>query len=284
MVKVRQPYNAGSWYAGSREALITQLEKECFLHPLGPGKLPKPKPEAEKRLIGLVSPHAGYMYSGPVAAHGYYALSECVKPEVVVVLGPNHYGYGSAVSMMAEGVWRTPLGDVPVNSEVAKTIQKNSKYVDIDDSAHRYEHSIELQLPFLQYVLGSFTFIPICMMLQDLEVSRDVGLAIAQALRGVKGLVVASTDLTHYEPQSSAERKDSAVLEALEKLDEAELFKVVEELNVSMCGVGPTAAMIVAAKKLGATKCKTLKYATSGDITMDKSAVVGYASVAAYAE
>jgi hypothetical protein len=173
---------------------------------------------------------------------------------------------------------------VEINSEAARAIQQNSQYIDIDGSAHQYEHSIELQLPFLQYVLGSFTFIPICMMLQDLEVSRDIGFAIAKVLQKRKGLVVASTDLTHYEPQTSAERKDSTVLSALEKLDEEELFRVVEELNVSMCGVGPTAAMMVAVKKLGATRSKTLKYATSGDITMDRSAVVGYASVAAYIE
>jgi AmmeMemoRadiSam system protein B len=125
------------------------------------------------------------MYSGPVAAHGYYALASNSRPEVVVVLGPNHYGHGSPVAIMVDGVWRTPLGDVPVNSNVAKAIQKASNYIDVDDSAHAYEHSIELQLPFLQYVLGEgFTFVPICVMLQDLEVSRDIGEAVAEGLRG----------------------------------------------------------------------------------------------------
>ncbi len=281
MVKVRQPYNAGSWYAGTREALLEQLEKECFLHPLGPGEIPRPGVEAEV-VVGLLSPHAGYMYSGPIAAHGYSALKKNGKPEVVVVLGPNHYGRGSAVSIMVEGVWRTPLGDVPINREVAEAIQKASSYIDIDDSAHTYEHSIELQLPFLQYVLGSFTFIPICIMLQDFEVSRDVGEAVAEGLKGLNGLVVASSDLTHYESQTAAERKDRAVLEAVEKLDEKLLFETVERLNVSMCGVAPTASMLVAAKRLGASKAKLLKYATSGDVTGDKTAVVGYASAAVY--
>jgi hypothetical protein len=283
MVKVRQPYNAGSWYAGSREVLLKQLEEECFLHPLGPGKTAKQAELRPGKILGLLSPHAGYMYSGPVAAHGYYALASNGRPEVVVVLGPNHYGRGSAVAIMVDGVWRTPLGDVSINSDVAKAIQKASSYIDVDDSAHAYEHSIELQLPFLQCVLGEgFTFVPICVMLQDLEVSRDIGEAVAEGLKGLKGLIVASTDLTHYEPQTSAERKDSTVLEAVEKLDEALLFRTVEELSVSMCGVGPTASMMVAAKRLGASKAEILKYATSGDITGDRSAVVGYASVAAY--
>lgn len=282
MAKVRYPHNAGSWYAGSREALLRQLEEECFLHPLGPGKtVREAKPEG-RRILGLLSPHAGYMYSGPVAAHGYYALALHPKPEVVVVIGPNHYGRGSAVAIMVEGAWRTPLGDVPINGEVAEAILKASSYIDVDESAHTYEHSIELQLPFLQYVLGEgFTFIPICVMLQDLEVSRDIGEAVAEGLKGVKGLVVASTDLTHYEPQTSALRKDTAVLKAVEQLDEKLLFQTVEELNVSMCGVAPTASMLVAAKKLGAERAKILKYATSGDVTGDMSAVVGYASAIA---
>ena len=283
MVKIRQPYNAGSWYAGSREALLRQLEGECFLHSLGPGRTVKQATSEPRKILGLLSPHAGYMYSGPVAAHGYYALASNGRPEVVVVLGPNHYGRGSPVAIMVEGVWRTPLGDVAVNSEVAKAVQKASSYIDVDDSAHIQEHSIELQLPFLQYAIGEgFTFVPICIMLQDLEVSRDIGEAVAEGLKNLNGLVVASTDLTHYEPQTSAERKDSAVLEAVEKLDEALLFERVEGLNVSMCGVGPTASMLVAVKKLGASRAEILKYATSGDITGDKSAVVGYASAAAY--
>ncbi|RLI27607.1 AmmeMemoRadiSam system protein B [Candidatus Bathyarchaeota archaeon] len=280
MVKVRMPYNAGSWYAGSREALLRQLEEECFLHPLGPGEIPQAG--GGEKILGLMSPHAGYMYSGPIAAHGYAALKRDGRPEVVVVLGPNHYGRGSAVSIMVEGVWRTPLGDVPVNGEVAKAIQQASSYIDVDDEAHAYEHSIELQLPFLQYVLGSFTFIPICIMLQDLEISRDIGEALAEGLKNVDSLIVASSDLTHYEPQTSAERKDKAVLEAVERLDEALLFRTVEELNVSMCGVGPVAAMLVAVKKLGASRVKILKYATSGDVTGDRTAVVGYASAAVY--
>ncbi|WP_309492936.1 AmmeMemoRadiSam system protein B [Candidatus Hecatella orcuttiae] len=282
MSKIRQPYNAGSWYAGGAASLKKQIENECFLHRLGPGKVPELSRAGSRNVVGLLCPHAGYMYSGPIAAHSYFALAADGPPETVVILGPNHTGMGSAVSLMVEGVWRTPLGDVPVNSSAAKAIQKRSAYLDIDDKAHLYEHSIELQLPFLQYFLGSnFDMVPICMMLQDLEVALDVGKAVAEALKETNALVIASSDMTHYEPQSSAERKDKVAIEALKKLNEEELFQTVHRLGISMCGVGPTAAMLCAAKLLGAKKGVLLKYATSGDVTGDLSAVVGYCSLAA---
>ncbi|RLG91789.1 MAG: AmmeMemoRadiSam system protein B [Candidatus Hecatellales archaeon] len=279
-MKVRYPRNAGSWYAGTSESLRRQIEEDCFLHRLGPGRVPKLNVDGPRKVVGLLCPHAGYMYSGPVAAHSYCFLAEDGKPETVVVLGPNHTGFGSAVSIMVEGVWRTPFADVSINSRVAKAIQAGSKYLDIDDSAHLYEHSIELQLPFLQYVLGfDFDFVPICMMLQDFEVAVDVGRAVAKALENVNAVVIASSDLTHYEPQTSAEKKDRMVIEAVKKLDEKMLFEVVEKYNISMCGVGPTVSMIVASKILGAKNGVLLKYATSGDVVGDKSAVVGYCAM-----
>jgi len=279
-LKVRYPKNAGSWYAGTAESLRRQIEEECFLHRLGPGEVPKLNEKGPRKIVGLLCPHAGYMYSGPVAAYSYGALARDGKPETVVVLGPNHTGFGSAVSVMVEGVWRTPFADVPINSKVAKAIQAASKYLDVDDSAHLYEHSIELQLPFLQYVLGSgFDFVPICMMLQDFEVAVDIGRAIAKGLENINAVVIASSDLTHYEPQSSAEKKDTMVVEAIRRLDEKELFEVVERYSISMCGVGPTVSMIVASKILGAKNGVLLKYATSGDVTGDKSSVVGYCAM-----
>jgi len=280
-MKVRGAHNAGSWYAGTAASLKKQLEKECFLHSLGPQIIPHLNPKGPRKLVGLLCPHAGYMYSGPVAAHSYKALAEDGAPKTVVAIGPNHTGMGSGVSIMLEGLWRTPLGDVMIDSEVAKRVQKASAYIDIDDQAHAYEHSIELQLPFLQYILGSdFKFVPICMLLQEAEVAVNVGEAVASALQGVDAVVIASSDMTHYEPQASAEKKDYTAIEAMRRFDVERLYRAITDLNISMCGSGPAAAMITASKLLAAKKATLLKYATSGDVTGDRSAVVGYCSMA----
>ena len=275
-MKVRYPAVAGSWYPDTSRGLREQVEW-CFTHKFGPGKLPKVAKKGPRKIVGLISPHAGYVYSGPVAAHGFFALAADGKPDVVVLLGPNHTGLGSGVAIVAEGVWRTPLGDVSIDVEAANRIVGKSSIVDVDDRAHAQEHSIELQLPFLQYLYGAaFKMVPIAFLMQDLETGREVGRAVASALAGKNAVVVATTDLTHYEPQKSAERKDKLVIDAVLKLDEARLYSTVESLRVSMCGYGPVVAVITAAKLLGAEKAEVLCYKTSGDITGDYSAVVGY--------
>jgi len=275
-LKVRYPAVAGSWYPDTSRGLREQVEW-CFTHKFGPGKLPKVAKKGPRKIVGLISPHAGYVYSGPVAAHGFFALAADGKPDVVVLLGPNHTGLGSGVAIVAEGVWRTPLGDVSIDVEAANRIVGKSSIVDVDDRAHAQEHSIELQLPFLQYLYGAaFKMVPIAFLMQDLETGREVGRAVASALAGKNAVVVATTDLTHYEPQKSAERKDKLVIDAVLKLDEARLYSTVESLRVSMCGYGPVVAVITAAKLLGAEKAEVLCYKTSGDITGDYSAVVGY--------
>ncbi|MDX1814064.1 MAG: AmmeMemoRadiSam system protein B, partial [Candidatus Bathyarchaeia archaeon] len=159
-MKVRSPAVAGSWYAGTPNRLRDQLE-ELFIHRLGPGSLPSVKTGGPRNLVGLVVPHAGYIASGPVAAHAYHHLAVDGKPDIIVIFGPNHSGYGSALSIMNDGAWHTPLGDVEIDSETANMIVSASKIIDVDDLAHVYEHSIELQLPFLQYLYGSeFKFVP----------------------------------------------------------------------------------------------------------------------------
>jgi hypothetical protein len=220
------------------------------------------------------------MYSGPVAAHSYYQLAMDGKPDVVVIFSPNHTGRGSALALMNEGAWRTPLGDVEIDAETADKILRESRIIDVDEEAHAYEHSIELQLPFLQYLYGStFKFVPICFLMQDLESSRVVGQAAAKALSGKNALVIASTDMTHYEPQERAERNDKAAIDAALKLDEEQYNFTVELHGISTCGYGPTMAAIVASKLLGAKKAQLLCYKTSGDVTGDYSSVVGYASI-----
>ncbi|MEM2280742.1 MAG: AmmeMemoRadiSam system protein B, partial [Candidatus Bathyarchaeia archaeon] len=276
MAKVRHPCQAGAFYARSAEALRRQIE-ECFLNELGPGEIPSVVQAGARRIIGLVCPHAGYMYSGPVAAHAYYSLALDGRPDVVVIFGPNHTGYGSALAIMNEGVWRTPLGDVEVDGETASQIVRESRIVDVDEAAHRYEHSIEVQLPFLQYLFGSsFKFVPICFLMQDLHSSMEVGQATAKALAGKNAVIIASSDMTHYEPHKVAVRKDRLALQAVEEMDEAKFYSTIEEHRISACGYGPIAALITAAKALGVKEAKLLCYKTSGDVSGDYSAVVGY--------
>ena len=279
MAKIRHPSQAGAFYAGTAESLKRQIE-ECFIHSLGPGKIPKVAEAGARRIVGLVCPHAGYMYSGPVAAHAYYSLALDGKPDVVILFGPNHTGYGSALAVMNDGFWRTPLGDVEVDGETANRIVKESRIVDVDDSAHRHEHSIEVQLPFLQYLFGSkFKIVPICFLMQDLHSAMEVGRAVAKASAGKNAVIIASSDMTHYEPQKSAEKKDRLALQAVEAMDEAKFYSIIEEHRITACGYGPIVALITAAKALGAKEAKLLCYKTSGDVSGDYSAVVGYAAV-----
>ncbi|MGQ9641367.1 MAG: AmmeMemoRadiSam system protein B [Candidatus Bathycorpusculaceae bacterium] len=279
MVKVRRPTQAGAFYEGNTESLRRQIEN-CFLHEFGPGKIPEVVKTGLKRVTGLVCPHAGYMFSGPVAAHAYYSLACDGKPDVAVIFGPNHTNYGSALAVANEGVWRTPLGDVEVDGETANHIVRESRIVDVDDSAHRFEHSIEVQLPFLQYLYGSeIKMVPICFLMQDLSSAKEVGKAVAKALAGKNAVVIASSDMTHYEPQKSAERKDKLALEGVEEMDEDKFYSIIETHRITACGYGPIVALITAAKLLGAKEAKVLCYKTSGDIIGDYSSVVGYAAV-----
>ncbi len=278
-MKTRPPAQSGAFYEDSEGALRTQIHK-CFLDPLGPGTVPSVPTERDTKLIGLVVPHAGYMYSGPVAAHSYYRLALAGPRKSVVILGPNHTGRGSGVSAMTSGQWSTPLGEVEVDTELAQGIAKNSGLVDVEDEAHRFEHSIEVQLPFLQFIYPRrFRFVPVCMMLQDLETSKDVGEAVARAVAEKDAVLIASSDWTHYEPHDQAVRKDKEAIQAAMKLDPEKFQAAIEENRVSTCGYGPVTAVMHASKVLGARNAQLLSYKTSGDVTGDKSAVVGYAAM-----
>jgi AmmeMemoRadiSam system protein B len=279
MTTIRRPYVAGTFYEGNAESLKQQVE-HCFLHKFGPQKMPEVNASGPRKLVGLICPHAGYAYSGPVAANAYYELAQDGRPDTVVILGPNHTGYGSAIALMNEGFWRTPFGDVEIDGETANQIVSETRLVDMDDSAHRFEHSIEVQLPFLQYLYGSdFNFVPICFLMQDLQSAVEVGKALIEVLATKNAVVIASSDLTHYEPQAGAERKDIAALKAVQALDEKLLFSTIEEQNISACGYGPITALITFAKGLGVKEAKLLSHRTSGDIINDYSSVVGYAAV-----
>ena len=228
----------------------------------------------------MICPHAGYMYSGAVAANAFHELAIDGQPDTIVLLGPNHTGYGSALAVMNQGIWRTPLGDLEIDSEVANELTRETKILDVDESAHRHEHSIEVQLPFLQYLFDStFKIVPICFQMQDLASADEIGNALAEVLAERNAVIVASSDFTHYEPQERANRKDKLALEAVVAMDARKFMSNVEKENITACGYGPIAALITAAKGLLATEAKLLSYRTSGDITGDKSSVVGYAAV-----
>ena len=276
---IREPAVAGTFYEGTKEALRQQIE-DCYTHSLGPGRVPGLALKGEGRILGLVSPHAGYVYSGPVAARGFYETVTKELPEVVVILGPNHRGFGAAVAIAEKDTWKTPLGETRIDKELAEEIVGLSSLIQADEKAHEREHSLEVQLPFLQYSYKeSFKILPICMMEQDEATSREIGEVLSKVLKEKNSLIIASTDFTHYQPKEIAERQDKKALEAILSLDPKNLNKAVSRYRISMCGPGPVMAMLVATSLLGAKKARLLKYATSGDITGDYEAVVGYASV-----
>jgi len=282
-IRVRSPAVAGLFYERDRDRLLKQLE-EAFLK--GPGYVPKAS-SFTGGVLGAVVPHAGYMYSGYVAAYAYAELAKGGKPETVILIGPNHHAYGMPVAISEADAWETPLGRVEVDKESAKRVAEWSEVATFDESAHAYEHSLEVQLPFLQYIFGSdFKIVPITMYLQELLVARRLGHAIARLIKelGVKAYLIASSDFTHYEEARRAAEKDSAAIEAILKLDDRGFYNVIIERDVTACGYGPIMALIAAARDLAPVKAQLLKYANSGDVTGDYSEVVGYASICFYRE
>lgn len=275
---IRKPAVAGMFYESDEDSLRKRI-KWCYQHELGPGRLPG-KMGNKRSIKGLISPHAGYSYSGPVAACSYLELAEDGMPETVVILCPNHTGIGSGLSTMTEGSWLTPLGEVEIDHQFANELLNYYPLLDDDPSAHLKEHSCEVQLPFLQEISSDFQMVPVCMMMQDLETSRELGEAISHTARklGRDLVVIASTDFTHYQPHEVAEAQDKKVLDAISTMDELEMMRTIQEFNVTMCGYGPVVATIEASRGMGVTEARVLQYATSGDTGGDYTSVVGYAS------
>jgi len=271
---VRKPAVSGVFYADTPAALEEQI-KWCYKHEMGPGAMPRVNSEGPREIAAMVVPHAGYSYSGPVAAHAYKELAGDGRPDAAVIIGPNHTGYGHPVSVSVEAAWNTPLGDVEVDEVLTRSLLGD--VIKADETAHVYEHSIEVQLPWLQHLYDGIRIVPILMLAQDVETARSVGRAISRLSADV--VVIASSDLTHYEPHPIAIDKDRSVMEAIVDLDEDELYELCERLDCTMCGYGPVASVIVAAKEMGANRASLLKYATSGDISGDFSRVVGYGSI-----
>jgi AmmeMemoRadiSam system protein B len=265
---VRPPAVAGRFYPSDQKHLTEEVRS--FL-----SQTPKQRPV---RVVGCIAPHAGYMYSGHVAGAVFAALE---VPQLCVVLCPNHTGVGRALAIMSEGAWETPLGDVPIDNSFAAALKQRCPLLQEDSSAHRSEHAAEVELPFLQVRQPQLKFVPIALGTHQFEALEQLGDAIADVILAQSDpvLIVASSDMNHYESDAITRVKDHSALEPILALDARTLYDVVTQQGISMCGLGPAVAMLTAAKKLGATSVELIKYATSGDVSGDRDLVVGYAGV-----
>lgn len=270
-ISIRKPAVAGQFYPSSAKdinALISSFAD---------------KGAQKNDVLGCVLPHAGYAYSGKVAAA---TISRVNIKDTVVLLGPNHTGLGADFSIMPQGTWQTPLGNVEINSELASSFLSKSGYLEADTIAHLDEHSLEVELPILQYFRRDFKIVPIAIKTGNLSALNEIAQSLAGVINenGLKSSVIfiASSDMTHYELQESAEKKDALAIEAICALDEQRLREAIKEFDISMCGFAPVAVLIKAAKILGAKTGKLIKYQTSGDATGDTASVVGYAGITIY--
>jgi AmmeMemoRadiSam system protein B len=265
---IRKPCVAGSFYPSDREALEGEVSSYV-------------RSEEEKiPALGLVSPHAGYMYSGGVAG---VTFSSVELPERFIILCPNHTGYGENLSIMTKGAWETPLGSTPIDSEIAGELLEGYHRLKDDPSAHAHEHSLEVQLPFLQYLKGpeEFSFIPLCVGERRYEILEEVGEVLGRILkeRGREIFIVVSSDMNHFESQDVSERKDRLALERLEELDYRGLFDTVNRNKISMCGVLPAVIALKAFSLAGGSRGRLIRYTTSAEMSGDRTNVVGYAGM-----
>jgi len=263
---IRNPIVSGQFYPESPSQLKAMIEGMVD------------EKAVKEEVIGLISPHAGYSYSGPVAGA---AISKIKFKDTFIIMGPNHTGRGKPLSIVTEGIWKTPLGEVEIDSELGKQILATSNHLEEDSVSHQYEHSIEVQLPFLQYFKKDIKLVPIILAYSDGATYKEIGKELARAIKVLNKevVIIASSDMTHYEPQESAREKDNKAIEAILDLNEDELLKRVDELNISMCGYAPAVSLISAAKELGVRGAELIRYQTSGDTTGDYSSVVGYAGI-----
>ncbi|NQT95080.1 MAG: AmmeMemoRadiSam system protein B [Candidatus Omnitrophica bacterium] len=262
----REPAVCGQFYPATERLLREQIESMVD------------KDAVREKVLGVVSPHAGYIYSGPVAGS---LFSHIEITDTVVILGPNHTGLGSTFSLYEKGSWTTPLGEVKIDEKLAADIKERCELIEGDEAAHSHEHSLEVQIPFMQYFKPDFKIVPIVVSNASHESYEMVGNAIAGAIKKSRRqvLIVASSDMTHYEPYELAKAKDKIAIDAILKLDEKQLLDNISKHDITMCGYIPTTIMLIASKALGAKSAKLIKYQTSGDISGDYSAVVGYAGV-----
>jgi AmmeMemoRadiSam system protein B len=265
---VRPPAVAGRFYPRDPQ----ELREEIHAHL---SQTPHQKPV---RALGCIAPHAGYMYSGHVAGAVFAGIE---IPQLCLVMCPNHTGVGRSLAIVSVGTWETPLGSVPIDSDFAAALKQRCPPLQEDYSAHRTEHAVEVELPFLQTQQPQLRFVPIALGTGQFEALEKLGDAIADVIAENKNpvLIVASSDMNHYESDAITRVKDHSAIEPILALNARALYNVVIQQNISMCGFGPAVAMLTATKKLGATSAELVKYATSGDVSGDHHLVVGYAGV-----
>ena len=275
-MEIRTPAVSGTFYP-ENEKKLKNLIHDCFMHPIGPGKtFPI---ESNEKIYGVICPHAGFVYSGPVACHSFYSLSAS-SSKLAIIVGPNHYGIGQNTASMIDVSWKTPLGLAEVDSDSVLELREHLDILEIDSFSHSKEHSIEVQIPILQEVFSDeMKILPISLINQEQKTATLVGSAIAKIAQEKDALLIGSSDFTHYEENEFAHRQDIALIDPILKLDVDEFYKILHERKVTACGFGAIASIMTACKELGATEGKLLKYATSGDVSGDKSSVVGYASI-----
>lgn len=281
----RKAIVAGSFYEGNRESLEQQI-KNCFLHPIGPQEMPiTADKKKEREIMGIISPHAGFMFSGPVAAHSYFQLSLEKTPKTIIILGPNHRGSRGDISLMSKGQWETPLGVLEIDDLTASKLiaQDENKFIKDDLQAHLLEHSIEVQLPFLQFIYpaNEYKILPVGITNQQLSVMKYMAEVIYQAIKDNSSefLLIASSDFNHYEDQEITRRKDAEAIKQIINMNSSQLYKVIQDNDASICGPGPISVVIEVCERLGIKEGKLLKYATSGDVSGIYDQVVGYASI-----
>jgi AmmeMemoRadiSam system protein B len=263
----RKPAVAGYFYPSKSEVLRENVKR-----------MVDPQIKKEKAIC-VISPHAGIEYSGPVAGA---VFSSILLPEKFVILGPSHRNISSRIAIMKKGVWETPLGTVPVDDSLAESIMAQTESITEDEVAHLNEHSLEVQLPFIQYFKPDISIVPVCISyLTSYEELQELGKAIAKAIQESKEetMIVASTDMSHYVDQKTSEKKDHLAIKKILDLDSKGLYEIVQSEDISMCGYQPTTSALEASIKLGAQQAKLIKYQTSGDTTGNYHEVVGYAGI-----
>lgn len=276
----RKPAVAGAFYEDDAESLRKRIEWS-MQHPLGPGSGQRAKING---LVSVIVPHAGYIYSGPIAAHSYMEIKAHYDPSTFIIMGPNHYGIGAPVAIMDDGVWETPLGDIEIDGEVAKALINAFNYLEVDAYAFEKEHSVEVQVPFIKYLFPHSKIVPIVVWEQTLDVARRMALALKHVIGDKFSDIffVASSDLNHYEPHDITTEKDMRVIQQILKLEPEGFLDVMERLNVSVCGFGAILTAMEYSRLQGARHVELLRHATSGDTSSNRVETVGYASIAFY--
>ena len=275
-MEVRTPAVSGAFYPDNEKELKSII-RDCFTHTIGPGKIPPT--DSDQKIYGVICPHAGFVYSGPVACHSFYSISSSTS-KLAIITGPNHYGIGQSIASMIDTSWKTPLGLMEVDSESALELRDGLDILELDSFSHSKEHSIEVQIPMLQETFShEMKILPVSLINQEQKTATKVGSAIAKIAQKKDALLIGSSDFTHYEENEFARRQDLALIDPILKLDVDEFYKILYERKITACGFGAIASTMTACKELGATEGKLLKYATSGDVSGDKSSVVGYASI-----